>query len=123
MVFYLSAVVILATYISRSRMEFEVLRSLGWVVTAEVRNIYRMEFEAFQSLVRVVFYSSAVVTFTTHISRMEFEVFQSLCWVVLLVGSRDLHYNLCALSTCIVMSLSWSPTWLTMAAVSLRAAT
>merc|ERR1711997_1203567 len=34
--------------------------------TAEVRDIYRMEFEVFQSLGWVVFYLASVVIFTTH---------------------------------------------------------
>merc|ERR1712039_912587 len=50
---------------------FHLRLNLFWVdtpgcTTAEVRDIYRMEFEVFQSLGWVVFYLSAVVIFTTH---------------------------------------------------------
>jgi len=50
---------------------FQLRLNLFWVdtpgcATAEVRDIYRMEFEVFQSLGWVVFYLSAVAIFTTH---------------------------------------------------------
>jgi len=50
---------------------FDLRLNLFWVdtpgcTTAEVRDIYRMEFEVFQSLGWVVFYLASVVIFTTH---------------------------------------------------------
>merc|ERR1712130_243304 len=50
---------------------FELRLNLFWVdtpgcATAEVRDIYRMEFEVFQSLGWVLFYLASVVIFTTH---------------------------------------------------------
>merc|ERR1719232_2334228 len=50
---------------------FHLRLNLFWVddpgcTTAEVRDIYRMEFEVFQSLGWVLFYLASVVIFTTH---------------------------------------------------------
>merc|ERR1740120_62869 len=50
---------------------FDLRLNLFWVddpgcTTAEVRDIYRMEFEVFQSLGWVLFYLASVVIFTTH---------------------------------------------------------
>jgi predicted heme/steroid binding protein len=50
---------------------FQLRLNLFWVdtpgcTTAEVRDIYRMEFEVFQSLGWVLFYLASVVIFTTH---------------------------------------------------------
>merc|ERR1712012_1493132 len=50
---------------------FDLRLNLFWIdepgcTTAEVRDIYRMEFEVFQSLGWVLFYLASVVIFTTH---------------------------------------------------------